>query len=56
MQAEVPPQMIEIEAVGAIAILQLKRSITPRVGGVRAGPALVGEHHRGLVRLGARCA
>src|SRR5688572_28257619 len=30
MQAEVPPQMIEIEAVGAIAILQLKRSIAPR--------------------------
>src|SRR5688572_4911532 len=30
MQAEVPPQMIEIEAVGAIAILQEKRSITPR--------------------------
>ena len=29
MQAEVPPQMIEIDAVGAIAILQLKRSITP---------------------------
>src|SRR3546814_8660985 len=27
--AEVPPQMIEIDAVGAIAILQLKRSITP---------------------------
>ena len=29
MQALVPPQMIEIDAVGAIAILQLKRSITP---------------------------
>ena len=30
MQAEVPPQMMEIDAVGAIAILQEKRSITPR--------------------------
>src|SRR6187401_1348690 len=30
MQALVPPQMMLIEAVGAIAILQLKRSIAPR--------------------------
>src|SRR5919106_6267765 len=29
MQAEVPPVMIEIDAVGAIAILHEKRSITP---------------------------
>src|SRR5690606_20714577 len=29
MQALVPPQMIEIDAVGAIAILHEKRSITP---------------------------
>src|SRR5690606_6462932 len=29
MQALVPPQMMLIEAVGAIAILQLNRSITP---------------------------
>ena len=29
MQAEVPPVMIEMLAVGAIAILQLNRSITP---------------------------
>src|SRR3712207_1685183 len=29
MQADVPPVMIELLAVGAIAILQEKRSITP---------------------------
>ena len=38
MQAEVPPQMIEIEAVGAIAILQLKRSITPMSAASGQGP------------------
>src|SRR5687768_11432898 len=41
MQAEVPPQMIEIEAVGAIAILQLKRSITPRSAASGQGPRSV---------------
>ena len=40
MQALVPPQMIEIDAVGAIAILQLKRSIAPMSCGVGAGAAL----------------
>ena len=38
MQAEVPPQMIEIDAVGAIAILQLKRSITPMSAASGHGP------------------
>ena len=38
MQAEVPPQMIEIDAVGAIAILQLKRSITPMSAASGQGP------------------
>src|SRR5687768_12548480 len=38
MQAEVPPQMIEMEAVGAIAILQLKRSITPMSAASGHGP------------------
>jgi hypothetical protein len=38
MQALVPPQMIEIDAVGAIAILQLKRSITPMSAASGHGP------------------
>jgi hypothetical protein len=38
MQAEVPPAMIEIDAVGAIAILQLKRSITPMSAASGQGP------------------
>src|SRR5918994_1518234 len=38
MQADVPPQMIEIDAVGAIAILQLKRSITPMSAASGHGP------------------
>src|SRR6476469_6156499 len=38
MQALVPPQMIEIDAVGAIAILQLKRSITPMSAASGQGP------------------
>ena len=38
MQAEVPPQMIEMEAVGAIAILQEKRSITPMSAASGQGP------------------
>src|SRR3954452_15912645 len=38
MQAEVPPAMIEIEAVGAIAILQEKRSITPWSAASGQGP------------------
>ncbi len=53
MQALVPPAMIEIDAVGAIAILQLKRSITPMSAASGHGPALLGEHHRGLVDLRA---
>ena len=36
---EAPPQMIEIEAVGAIAILLEKRSIDAELGGVGAGTA-----------------
>src|SRR6187455_1642933 len=38
MQAEVPPQMIEMDAVGAIAILQLNRSITPMSAASGPGP------------------
>jgi hypothetical protein len=38
MQALVPPAMIEIDAVGAIAILQLKRSITPMSAASGQGP------------------
>src|SRR5258705_13601625 len=38
MQAEGPPVMIEIDAVGAIAILQLKRSITPMSAASGHGP------------------
>src|SRR4029078_293395 len=38
MHAEVPPQMMLIEAVGAIAILQLKRSITPMSAASGHGP------------------
>ena len=38
MHALVPPQMMEIDAVGAIAILQLKRSITPTSAASGQGP------------------
>jgi hypothetical protein len=38
MPALVPPQMIEIEAVGAIASLWLKRSMTPRSAASGQGP------------------
>src|SRR3546814_20255560 len=38
MQAEVPPQMMLIDAVGAIAILQEKRSITPWSAASGQGP------------------
>src|SRR5690348_18506298 len=38
MHALVPPQMMLIDAVGAIAILQLKRSITPMSAASGHGP------------------
>src|SRR5437868_12985142 len=38
MHALVPPAMIEIDAVGAIAILQEKRSITPMSAASGHGP------------------
>src|SRR3982750_889241 len=38
MQAEVPPVMIEIDAVGAIAILHEKRSFTPMSAASGQGP------------------
>src|SRR3982750_3951631 len=38
MHALVPPAMIEIDAVGAIAILQLTRSIPPRAAAWGQGP------------------
>src|ERR1700758_1357889 len=38
MHALVPPQMIEIEAVGAIAILPENRSITPMSAASGQGP------------------
>ncbi len=41
MHAEVPPQMMLIDAVGAIAILQLKRSITPMSAASGHGPRSV---------------
>ena len=52
MQALVPPQMMLIDAVGAIAILQLEALHHAHVGGVGARPALVREQHRGFVGLG----
>uniref|UniRef100_UPI0030DBFAC2 hypothetical protein n=1 Tax=Pseudomonas sp. RA_35y_Pfl2_P32 TaxID=3088705 RepID=UPI0030DBFAC2 len=42
--------MMLIDAVGAIAILHEKRSITP-MSGVGAGPALGRQMHRGFVDL-----
>ena len=38
MQALVPPQMMEMQAVGAIASLWLKRSSTPRSAASGHGP------------------
>ncbi|MNR18891.1 hypothetical protein D3C85_1356440 [compost metagenome] len=38
MPAEAPPQMIEIEAVGAMASLCEKRSMTPRSAASRQAP------------------
>src|SRR6476469_7713330 len=38
IHALVPPQMIEIDAVGATAVLQLNRSITPRSSASGHGP------------------
>src|SRR5579863_6712717 len=38
MQALVPPQMMLIEAVGAIAILWLKRALMPRSAASGQGP------------------
>src|SRR4029079_1314403 len=38
MHADVPPAMIEIDAVGAIAILHEKRSITPMSAASGQGP------------------
>src|SRR3569623_123090 len=38
MPAEVPPQMIEIEAVGAMASLWENRSMTPRSAASGQGP------------------
>src|SRR3954468_12783567 len=38
MHADVPPVMIEIDAVGAIAILHEKRSITPMSAASGHGP------------------
>src|SRR6476659_5692133 len=38
MHADVPPAMIEIDAVGAIAILHEKRSITPMSAASGHGP------------------
>ena len=56
MPGEAPPQMIEIDAVGAIASLLEKRSIEAEVGGIRAGAALLGERLRRLRRPGRGCA
>ena len=47
------PAMIEIDAVGAIAILLEKRSIDAVFRRVRAGAALLGEHPRRRVGLPA---
>src|ERR1700712_609488 len=41
MHALVPPAMMLIDAVGAIAILQLNRSITPRSAASGQGPRSV---------------
>ena len=54
MPALVPPQMIEIEAVGAIASLWREALHHAALGGVRAGAALLGQHARGRVGLAAQ--
>ena len=51
MPGDAPPQMIEIDAVGAIAILLEKRSMMPVLGGIRAGAAFLGQHRGGGVGL-----
>ncbi len=44
MPALVPPQMMEIDAVGAIASLWENRSITPRSAASGQGPRSCGQH------------
>ena len=51
MHALVPPQMMEMDAVGAIAILQLNRSMTPISAASGHGSALLRQHHRRRVDL-----
>jgi hypothetical protein len=55
MQALVPPQMMLIDAVGAIAILQLKRSMTPMSAASGQAPRSLRQHHRRLIGLRAIC-
>jgi hypothetical protein len=52
IQALVPPQMMLIDAVGAIAILQLKRCITPMSAASGQAPRSCASISAGFVRLG----
>ncbi len=53
MQAVVPPQMMRDRRGRRDRHLAGETLHHAHVGGVGAGPALLGEHHRGLVDLGA---
>src|SRR3990167_4452621 len=55
MHAEGPPQMMLIEAVGAIAILQLKRSITPMSSASGHGPRSLASIIEASLALALMC-
>ncbi len=55
MHALVPPQMMLIEAVGAIAILQLNRSITPRSSASGQAPRSVASSIDASFTFGEMC-
>src|SRR5690606_29392277 len=55
MQAEVPPQIMEIEAVGAIAILQEKRSIAPISSASGQGPRSLASIIEASLALALMC-
>ena len=55
MQADVPPQMIEIDAVGAIAILHEKRCITPMSAASGHAPRSCARRSEASSALAAMC-
>src|SRR5690606_32765271 len=55
MQALVPPQMMLIDAVGAIAILQLKRSIAPVSSASGHGPRSLASIIEASLALALMC-